>query len=113
MSLIHGITVKLHVHGTGTTDGFGIAVPTDSTVNVNNVIVSPVSDTEALETVNLYGKRAVYTLSIPKGDTHDWENTEVEFFDEKWRTIGKPLEYIEDMVPLEWNKKVRVESCVC
>ncbi len=67
---------------------------------------------EVLETVNLYGKKAIYTLSVPKGDTHNWENTFVEFFGERWRTIGKPKEYMEHQIPLAWNKQVRVESIV-
>jgi hypothetical protein len=32
----------------------------------------------------------------------------VEFFGEKFRTIGAPTQGIEDMIPLSWNKKVKV-----
>ncbi|HHJ8372345.1 hypothetical protein [Streptococcus pyogenes] len=51
----------------------------------------------------------VYTLAIPKGDNHDWGDKEVRFFGEKWRTVGLALEGIEELIPLEWNKKVMVE----
>ena len=54
-------------------------------------------------------KRIAYTLAIPKGDTHVWEDTEVEFFGRKFRTIGLPTEGIEENLPLSWNKKVKVE----
>lgn len=108
--LIHGITVSLINLTQSGTDAFGAPVYTEASVSVDNVLVSPSSEEEILDTVNLYGKRAVYTLCIPKGDSHDWENTFVEFFGERWRTIGKPLEYIDDLVPLSWNKKVRVEN---
>lgn len=108
--LIKGITVSLINLTQSGTDGFGAPVYTESSVSVDNVLVSPSSEDEILDTVNLYGKRAIYTLCIPKDDSHDWENTFVEFFGERWRTIGKPLEYIDELVPLYWNKKVRVEN---
>ncbi len=31
------------------------------------------------------------------------------FFDKKWRTVGLALEGIEELIPLEWNKKVMGE----
>lgn len=108
--MIKGITVSLIVQTQTSTDDFGAPVYTETSVSVDNVLVSPSSDTEVLETVNLYGKKAIYTLAIPKGDSHNWENTFVEFFGERWRTIGKPTKGIEDMIPLKWNMKVRVES---
>lgn len=110
--LIKGITVRLVEQYKTGVDGFGADVYTEELVPVENVIVSPSSDMEVLETVNLYGKKAIYTLSVPKGDTHNWENTFVEFFGERWRTIGKPKEYMEHQIPLAWNKQVRVESIV-
>ena len=58
---------------------------------------------------NLFGKKAVYTLAIPKGDTHKWEDSVVEFFGHKWKTFGFPIEGIESNIPLDWNKKVMVE----
>ena len=48
-------------------------------------------------------------MAIPKGDAHDWEDTVVEFFGEKWRTFGFQVEGIEDMIPLYWNKTIKVE----
>ena len=54
-------------------------------------------------------KTIQYELSIPKGDTNNWVDTEVEFFGQKFMTVGYPEELIEEMVPLSWNKKVKVE----
>jgi len=48
-------------------------------------------------------------LAIPKGDTNIWEDQEVRFFGERFRVFGKPLQGIDDLIPLEWNKKVTVE----
>ena len=58
---------------------------------------------------DLQGKREVYQLAIPKGDTHEWRNRKVEFFGKTFRTVNIPEEGIEDLIPLDWNKKVKVE----
>lgn len=93
-------------------DAFNRPILTETAVDVENVLVAPMSDAEILDTVNLAGKRAVYQLAIPKGDNHDWENRRVSFFGEDWRVIGHPTDGIEDNIPLAWNKKVKVESYV-
>lgn len=109
---IKGITVTLTVRTQSGTDEFNAPVYTDTETDVENVIVTPLSDTEILDTLNLTGKKAVYELSIPKGDSHDWTDTTVKFFGSTWRTIGRGKEYIDANVPLLWNRKVQVESIV-
>ena len=52
----------------------------------------------------------MYWLAVPKGDNHHWEDAEVEFFGERWHTVGNPTQGIEDLIPLDWNKKVVVEK---
>lgn len=109
MAKLKGITVTLYDKTQTGTDGFGDPVYQETAVDVDNVLVYPTSSTEVLETTNLYGKKAVYTLAIPKGDEHDWEDKKVSFFDEDWRTFGIPTKGIEDNIPLDWNTKVMVE----
>ena len=94
--MIHGITVLLYEKRKTGTDAFNAPVYEEATEDL-------VSD------LQLYGKRTAYTLAIPKGDTHDWEDVTVEFFGRKWRTFGGVTQGIEDMIPLPWNKKVKVE----
>lgn len=104
-----GITVTLYeVTETGV-DAFNQSVFKETPVEVSNVLVTPSSQSEILDSVNLYGKKAVYTLAIPKGDTHDWEDRRVDFFGERWRVFGIPSEGIDGLIPLDWNKKVTVE----
>lgn len=76
---------------------------------VTDVLVAPASTTDLPATIDLTGKKAVYTLAIPKGDTHDWTDCTVRFFGRTWKSFGFPLEGIEELVPLRWNKKVLVE----
>lgn len=106
---MRGITVTLYEQTQTGTDEFNAPVFDESPVEVENVLVAPASAAEILDTVNLYGRKAVYTLAIPKGDIHDWENKRVSFFGADWRTFGIPTEGIEALIPLSWNKKVMVE----
>ena len=107
--MIRGITVKLTVKNQSGTDGFGAPIYTETEIDVDNVIVSPVDAEDALNELNLNGTHVVYQLGIPKGDNHDWRNTKVSFFGKTFKTVGEPVEGIEEMVPLMWNKKIKVE----
>lgn len=107
--MLHGITVKLYTQTANGRDNFNQPIVTETAVDVANVLVGNPTSEEVADTLNLYGKKAIYNLGIPKGDTHNWENVTVEFFGKKWRTIGMPIEGIEDLIPLAWNKKVKVE----
>ena len=107
--MLKGIPVELTVRAAAGTDAFNAPVYTDTVVRVENVITAPSTAEEVLDTMNLFGKRAIYTLHIPKGDTHVWEDTTVSFFGQTFRTIGPATEYIQGMTPLNWNRKVLVE----
>lgn len=108
--MLKGITVTLYTVTQTGTDDFNRPIYTETAVPVDNVLVAPLSDEEVLDTINLTGRKAKYQLGIPKGDAHDWENRRVSFFGEDFRVIGHPTEGIESMIPLAWNKKVKVES---
>ena len=109
MARIKGITVILQVREQTGSDDFGAPVYSETMQSVENVIVSPVSTDDVVNELQLSGKKAEYELCIPKSDTHIWENCEVDFYGHRWKTIGIPQEYIENMLPLDWNKKVKVE----
>lgn len=111
---ISGIPVTLYERTQTGTDDFNCPIYTETAVTVENVLVAPAGDAgeEMTDVTSLDGSRAVYILGIPKGDTHTWEGNTVEFFGERWRVIGKPTKGIDDMIPLDWNLKVRVESIV-
>ena len=105
-----GITVVLYNKVQEGVDAFQRPVYSENAESVPNVLVSPASEQEVLDTLNLTGRKAVYTLAIPKGDSHDWENREVEFFGRRWKTIAMPIKGIDALIPLQWNMKVRVEA---
>lgn len=106
---LHGIDVILYEKNRIGTDDFNRPIYKELPEVVPDVLVGEPTSTEVLDTLNITGKKLVYTLAIPKGDTHDWKDCKVEFFGKKFRTFGEPIEGIEDMMPLRWNKKVQVE----
>ena len=109
MAKIHGIPITLIDKQVVSIDPFGSPVVKDVEITIDNVIVAPATTEDVTSQMSVTGKRISYTLGIPKGDTNDWENKEVRFFGKRWKTVGIPLEGIEAMIPLEWNKKVMVE----
>lgn len=109
MTRIKGITVTLLQKVETGRDPFDAPMYGIKKVPVKNVLVVPASTDDITNQLNLTGKKAVYALGIPKGDTNDWTNQEVCFFGETWRTIGIPQEGLEHLIPLDWNRKVMVE----
>lgn len=107
--MIKGTTVTLISKQKTGLDPFGAPIYADIEIPVDNVLVSPTSSEDVVSQLSLTGRKAVYTLAIPKGDTNTWENQEVRFFGERWRVFGIPLQGIDDLIPLSWNKKVSVE----
>ena len=109
MVKMHGIPITLIDKQVVSKDPFGSPVVKDVEILVDNVLVAPATTEDVTSQMSLTGKKISYTLGIPKGDNNDWENKEVRFFGKRWKTVGIPLEGIEELIPLEWNKKVMVE----
>ena len=108
-SLIKGITVIVHEKTVTGEDAFKNPTYEETPVAVENVLVTPLSTDDIIAELQLSGKKAVYELSIPKEDTHNWEDRTVEFFGQKWKTFGFCLRLITENVPLDWDRKIRVE----
>lgn len=107
-SRIKGITVTLIDRRQTGTDAFNRPIYEDVEIPVENVLVGEPSSEDVTNELNLSGKRLAYTLAIPKGDANDWSNRKVAFFGEVFETIGNPIMGIEHMIPLDWNRKVKV-----
>ena len=95
MQMIKGITVELHINGNIET--------------VENVLVG---EPNTVDSAIGNCKIKTYTLAIPKGDSHDWTNKKVKFFDSKFRTVGKEIQGIESNIPLCWHKKISIEELI-
>lgn len=107
--MIKGIPVTLYGRTKSGTDPFNAPVYTDTAETVENVLVTPTEAQDVISQEQMYGKHSVYTLCIPKGDTHDWIDKRIAFFGAEFKSFGPVQEYIEANVPGPWNRKVMVE----
>lgn len=109
MGKIKGVDIRLFSIKETSTDPFGAPITEEIPVTVSNVLISPVDTQDLANELSLTGKHVEYRLAIPKGDNNEWTDRVVEFYGKRWKTVGTPLESIEAMTPLSWNKKVLVE----
>ncbi len=107
--MIRGITVILYGETQTGTDIFNRPVFEPTEIPVANVLVTPASAEAVINELSISGKHLVYELCIPKGDANDWEDKKVDFFGQTFHTFGPVEEWIESMVPLSWNRKIKVE----
>lgn len=111
MPLLKGIPVVLITKTETGRDAFNRPIVAEERTTVENVLVAPVSQTDVavISELSMNGKKAIYQMAIPKGDGHTWEDAEVEFFGERWKTVGFSTMGIDQLIPLGWNRKVLVD----
>lgn len=107
--MIKGIDITLYVETTTGEDGFREPLCEETPMTVHNVLVGEPSTEDIATELQLNGHHLAYVLALPKGDEHDWNNVHVSFFGQDFRTYGAITQGIEAMIPLCWNKKVKVE----
>lgn len=107
--MLKGIDITLYEKTQSGTDEADAPVYTETPVTVHNVLVGEPSAEEITTELQLTGRRIAYTLALPKGDAHDWNNVRVAFWGQTFCTVGGAVQGIGSMVPLAWNKKVQVE----
>lgn len=107
---MRGVTIILYDKTQTGIDEFNRPTYTETAEAVENVLIGEPSSEDVINELNLSGKRLAYTLAIPKGDAHEWEDRIVEFYGERFHTFGKPTQGIDHLIPLSWNKKVKVEQ---
>lgn len=104
-----GMTVQLAVKSVIGQDPFGAPIEAEELVEVNDVLVGQPSSDDIISAIQMYGKKIVYVLGIPKGDTHNWIDTDVIIWGERFRTVGYPETGIQDNIPLRWGQNIKVE----
>lgn len=109
MAIIKGISVVLYDKVKIGVDPFNNPIYEEHEIKVDNVLVAPSTTDDIVTSQDLAGKKAIYTLAIPKTDNHDWEDKKIRFYDKTWRSFGFVLQGIDENIPLDWNRKVMVE----
>lgn len=107
--MIKGTDIQIVIKTTTENDELGNPIYTETLETVSNVLVGQPSTDDVAETIQLYGKQIAYVLGIPKGDEHNWVDTDVIVFGERFHTIGYPMTGIQDNIPLNWGQNVRIE----
>ena len=79
-------------------------INSENVETVENVLVG-----EPVQTETVCGKTVQYTVGIPKGDSHLWEDKKLRIFSKIFRTVGLCEQGIDENIPLFWNKKIRAE----
>ena len=108
--MIKGETVILIEKTVTGENPIGEPIATSQEIEVENVLIGTPSTDAAVQDLNLYGKRLAFVLGIPKGDNHNWKDTDVLIRGQKFRTYGFPLTQTEANVPGPWNTQVKVEA---
>ncbi|MBR3272596.1 MAG: hypothetical protein IKF98_01640 [Clostridia bacterium] len=103
-----GITVVLYERTLAGYDALNDPIYAQTAVPVANVLVGQPTTDEVTSSIDLYGKKVEYMLGLPKGDTHNWEDTVVEIWGKPYRTFGATIQGIEANIPTPWHRKVRV-----
>ena len=109
LAVFTGIDITIFSKTFKENDPLGNPIYTTKKETVQNVLVAPISAEEIIDSTDLEGGKVYYTLALPKGDTHDWNDVQVEFWGHTWKTYGMPTSGIEANIPLDWNTKVTVE----
>lgn len=107
--MIKGTDIQIVIKTSTENDELGNPIYTETLETVSNVLVGQPSTDDVAETIQLYGKHIAYVLGIPKGDEHNWVDTDVIVFGERFHTIGYPMTGIQDNIPLNWGQNVRIE----
>lgn len=108
MGKIKGVSIVLHVRTEAGTDMLGNPVYTTEDVTVDNVIWNVSTADDLIDKNRLEGTLELYTLAIPKGDTHVWLENTVSFNGKTFHCYAES-EGIPELTPLAWCKKVFVE----
>ena len=103
-------TVQLVVKTQTGTDPFGAPIEKETLVDVPGCLVGQPSSDEIAQTLQMYGKQIAFMVGVPKVDTNTWVDTDVIIWGDRYRTIGFPQTGIQDNIPLNWGKNVKVEK---
>lgn len=106
--MIKGVTVVLHERTQSGTDAIGSPTYTVKDANVADVLWYPSTADDVIDQTRLEGTKELYTLCIPKGNTNTWLENTVTFNGKTFHCYAES-DFIEENVPLRWNKKVLVE----
>lgn len=103
LTLLRDMDVVLINRTQSDTDPFGNPVFTETETTVHHVLVAPATADDLVNVLGLDGKKEVYKLGLPKGDTHTWQDQDVRFFGKRYHIFSPVTRGIEENVPTPWH----------
>lgn len=107
--MIKGETVILIERNQSGADAFGAPIFSETEIKVEDVLIGNPSEDAVVNDLQMYGKKLLFVLGIPKGDAHNWQDTIVVIRGTRFKTYGFPLTQTDANVPGKWNTQVKVE----
>lgn len=104
-----GTDIQIAVNTVVGYDEFGAPIIREDFETVKDCLVGSPTSEQITDALNMYGKKLVYVVGIPKGDTHTWENRKVMIWGEMYQTFGFCMTGIQENIPLRWGQNIRVE----
>lgn len=113
MSMIRGEVVCLIDRVLIGEDDFGAPLYQETRVDVPNVLIMPstmAAATAVVDSTGLHSRKAQAMICIPRDDDHEWADRTVEFWGKTWHVFSPAEEWMDGMVPLQWNRRYQVEA---
>jgi len=76
---------------------------------VDNVLISPASTDDVIESNRPDGTELVWNLDFPKTFTGPLRGCRVRVRGEEFHVVGDPRPYLPTLTPGQWNRPVKVE----
>lgn len=109
INLLVGETVIVHFREADGIDALGNIVWVDVPTEVDNVLVSQMSNYSVDEDIRPEGERGDWTLHFPKTFDRDLQHLVIDVRGVPCSVVGVPVHYIEENTPGDWWLKVDVE----
>lgn len=106
----YAIPVTLYEKVQDGTDDFGVPTYAENAVVIDKCLVAMGQHNQLMDNNTIQVALDTFTIAIPKGDTHDWRNSIVEFslggIEFRCKTNSDYLLGVEEAMPLMWHKQI-------
>lgn len=96
---------------TGQKDGFNNPIFSESIFTISGCLIAPLMEPiDRVESAALERDSNIVRIHLPKTDSSDVSNSTVSYDGQMWRVIGKPVKFMAENTPTEWDRYVRAEA---
>lgn len=108
---MRGITLSFKKKVENGTDDFNNATYETQTIDIDNCLIAQVTEPiDRVESAALERNVTVVRIHLPKADDRDVSNSTVIYNGETFRVIGRPVAFMPENTPTDWNRYMRAEA---